>query len=118
MKRMEVKKRNCRTNASSGPPMLVTGLAKQAPRPKRIGPLTLPLASFGGTLKRGVRILMQIIKPTRKGHAIAAARLFQMVRLSAKSTPLRNYKWRAENVMLFAPADCGSRPCLGFTIAW
>jgi len=34
--------------------MLVTGLAEQAPRPKRIGPLTLPLASFGGPLIAGV----------------------------------------------------------------
>jgi len=34
--------------------MLVTGLAKQAPRPKRIGPLTLPLASFGDPLIAGV----------------------------------------------------------------
>ncbi len=38
----------------SGPPMLVTGLAKQAPRPKRIGSLTLPMASFGGPLIAGV----------------------------------------------------------------
>jgi len=39
----------------SGSPMLVTGLAEQAPRPKRIGPLTLPLASFGDPLIAGVR---------------------------------------------------------------
>jgi len=38
----------------SGSPLLVTGLAKQAPRPKRIGPLTLPLASFGDPLIAGV----------------------------------------------------------------
>jgi len=38
----------------SGPPMLVTKLAKQALRPKRIGPLTLPLATFGGPLIAGV----------------------------------------------------------------
>ena len=35
--------------------MLVTGLAEQAPRPKRIGSLTLPLASFGDPLIAGVR---------------------------------------------------------------
>ncbi len=35
--------------------MLVTGLAEQAPRPKRIGSLTLPLASFGGPLIAGVQ---------------------------------------------------------------
>ncbi len=35
--------------------MLVTGLAKQDPRPKRIGPLTLPLAPFGDPLIAGVR---------------------------------------------------------------
>jgi len=39
----------------SGSPMLVTGLAKQAPRPKRIDTLTLPLASFGDPLIAGVR---------------------------------------------------------------
>ena len=38
----------------SGSPMLVTGLAEQDPRPKRIGPLTLPLASFGDPLIAGV----------------------------------------------------------------
>jgi len=32
----------------SGPPMLVTKLAEQALRPKRIGSLALPLATFGG----------------------------------------------------------------------
>ena len=37
--------------------MLVTGLAEQAPRPKRIGSLTLPLASLGDPLKRGVRYM-------------------------------------------------------------
>mgnify|MGYP000912375015 CR=1 FL=1 len=39
----------------SGPPMLVTKLAEQALRPKRIGPLALPLASLGGPLIAGVR---------------------------------------------------------------
>jgi len=34
--------------------MLVIKLAEQALRPKRIGALTLPLASFGDPLKRGV----------------------------------------------------------------
>jgi len=33
------------------------GLAKQAPRPKRIDTLTLPLASFGDPLIAGVRLL-------------------------------------------------------------
>jgi len=37
--------------------MLVTGLAEQAPRPKRIGPLALPLATFGDPLIAGVRFL-------------------------------------------------------------
>ena len=41
----------------SGSPMLVTGLAEQDPRPKRIGPLTLPLASFGDPLIAGVRYM-------------------------------------------------------------
>jgi len=34
--------------------MLVTGLAKQAPRPKRIGPLALPMAPLGDPLIAGV----------------------------------------------------------------
>ena len=38
--------------------MLVTGLAKQAPRPKRIDTLTLPLASFGDPLIAGVRLIV------------------------------------------------------------
>ena len=38
--------------------MLVTGLAKQAPRPKRIDALTLPLATFGDPLIAGVRTLI------------------------------------------------------------
>jgi len=37
--------------------MLVTKLAEQALRPKRIGSLTLPLASFGDPLIAGVRLL-------------------------------------------------------------
>ena len=41
--------------------MLVTGLAEQAPRPKRIGSLTLPLASFGDPLIAGVMQLRQEI---------------------------------------------------------
>jgi len=41
----------------SGSPMLVTGLAEQAPRPKRIGSLTLPLASFGDPLIAGVMLI-------------------------------------------------------------
>ncbi len=40
----------------SGPPMLVTKLAEQALRPKRIGSLALPLAPFGGPLIAGVRL--------------------------------------------------------------
>jgi len=43
----------------SGPPMLVTGLAAQAPRPKRIGSLTLPLATFGGPLIAGVMLTLE-----------------------------------------------------------
>jgi len=39
----------------SGSPLLVTGLAKQAPRPKRIGPLALPMAPLGDPLIAGVR---------------------------------------------------------------
>jgi len=35
--------------------MLVTGLAEQAPRPKRIGPLALPMAPLGDPLIAGVR---------------------------------------------------------------
>jgi len=53
--------------------MLVTGLAKQAPRPKRIGPLTLPLASFGGPLIAGVRYMNIYYKKesrAAKGFAI------------------------------------------------
>ena len=50
---MKLHKKNI-TVRLSGPPMLVTGLAEQVPRPKRIGPLTLPLASFGGPLIAGV----------------------------------------------------------------
>jgi len=42
--------------------MLVIKLAEQALRPKRIGSLTLPLASFGGPLKRGVRLIYAIYK--------------------------------------------------------
>jgi len=38
----------------SGSSMLVTGLAEQAPRPKRIDTLSLPLASFGDPLIAGV----------------------------------------------------------------
>jgi len=51
----------------SGSPLLVTGLAEQAPRPKRIGSLTLPLASFGDPLIAGVRFLSDE-KPDSKGH--------------------------------------------------
>jgi len=42
--------------------MLVTGLAEQAPRPKRIDTLTLPLASFGDPLIAGVRLIYAIYK--------------------------------------------------------
>jgi len=42
------------TVRSTGPAMLVTKLAEQALRPKRIGSLALPLASFGGPLIAGV----------------------------------------------------------------
>jgi len=38
----------------SGSSMLVTGLAEQDPRPKRIDSLTLPLAAFGDPLIAGV----------------------------------------------------------------
>ena len=47
----------------SGPPMLVTKLAKQALRPKRIGSLTLPLATFGGPLIAGVRLFTRALPP-------------------------------------------------------
>ena len=46
----------------SGSSMLVTGLAEQAPRPKRIDTLTLPLASFGDPLIAGVRLIYAIYK--------------------------------------------------------
>jgi len=49
----------------SGSPMLVTGLAEQAPRPKRIGSLTLPLASFGDPLIAGVRPDISEFKPLK-----------------------------------------------------
>ncbi len=39
--------------------MLVTGLAEQAPRPKRIDTLTLPLASFGDPLIAGVMLTLK-----------------------------------------------------------
>jgi len=42
--------------------MLVIKLAEQALRPKRIGSLTLPMASFGGPFKRGVKLIYAIIK--------------------------------------------------------
>ena len=45
------------TDASIGPPLLVMPIAKQSARPKRIGALALPLASFGGPIKRGVSYL-------------------------------------------------------------
>ena len=38
--------------------MLVTGLAEQAPRPKRIDSLTLPLATFGDPLIASVKFLI------------------------------------------------------------
>ena len=40
--------------------MLVTGLAEQAPRPKRIDTLTLPMASFGDPLIAGVISLIDM----------------------------------------------------------
>jgi len=40
--------------------MLVTKLAEQALRPKRIGSLSLPLASFGGPLIAGVGLIFEI----------------------------------------------------------
>jgi len=50
--------------------MLVTGLAEQAPRPKRIGSLALPLASFGGPFIAGVmwkgKALVQLFKGVYK----------------------------------------------------
>jgi len=61
------------TCASIGPPMLVIKLAEQALRPKRIGSLALPLASFGGPLKRGVRYMEFYYKKesrAAKGFAI------------------------------------------------
>jgi len=39
--------------------MLVTGLAKQAPRPKRIGSLALPLAALGGPVTAGVILIFK-----------------------------------------------------------
>jgi len=56
----------------SGPPMLVTKLAEQALRPKRIGPLTLPLASFGGPLIAGVRYMDNLIKTTSRAAKVFA----------------------------------------------
>ncbi len=38
--------------------MLVTGLAEQAPRPKRIASLALPLATLGGTVTAGVMLTL------------------------------------------------------------
>jgi len=43
------------TDASIGPPLLVMPIAMQSARPKRIGALSLPMATFGGPIKRGVR---------------------------------------------------------------
>jgi len=45
------------TVRSTGPAMLVTKLAKQALRPKRIASLALPLATLGGPVTAGVRTL-------------------------------------------------------------
>jgi len=45
------------TVRSTGPAMLVTKLAEQALRPKRIATLALPLAALGGPVTAGVRFL-------------------------------------------------------------
>jgi len=50
----------------SGPPMLVTKLAEQALRRKRIGSLTLPLATLGGPLIAGVIPLEKAYQPVDK----------------------------------------------------
>jgi len=39
--------------------MLVTKLAEQSLRPKRIGPRALPLATLGGPLIAGVRLIFE-----------------------------------------------------------
>ena len=87
----------------SGPPMLVTGLAKQGPRPKRIGPLALPLATFGGPLIAGVRY-MDIYykrKPGSKGICHRLRHGSMNVSSKAKSMPLKSFI-KGKNVMLFA----------------
>jgi len=53
----------------SGPPMLVTKLAEQALRPKRIGSLALPLAPFGGPLIAGVRQICAHAGKSKSAHA-------------------------------------------------
>jgi len=45
------------TMRSTGPAMLVTKLAEQALRPKRIASLALPMATLGGPVTAGVRHL-------------------------------------------------------------
>ncbi len=55
--------------------MLVTGLAEQVPRPKRIDTLTLPMASFGDPLIAGVRLLRDLETGQQRSRAIDWARL-------------------------------------------
>ncbi len=45
------------TVRSTGPAMLVTKLAEQALRPKRIASLALPLAALGGPVTAGVMLI-------------------------------------------------------------
>ena len=52
--------------------MLVTGLAEQAPRPKRIDTLALPLALFGDPLIAGVRYMDNLIKATSRAAKVFA----------------------------------------------
>ena len=47
------------TVRSTGPAMLVTKLAEQALRPKRIASLALPLAALGGPVTAGVRLHLE-----------------------------------------------------------
>ena len=54
--------------------------------PKGIGSLTLPMATFGGTLKRGVRLLCDE-EPGSKGHSRSIEHGQLRLLASAKSTP-------------------------------
>ncbi len=69
--------------------MLVTGLAKQDPRPKRIGPLTLPLASFGDPLIAGVRLLHS---PSNSSFCDIIQLLLRITPFPAQFREVRNAK--------------------------